>query len=122
MLEDFEGPLPGPRADSLGVRAFGATAMTLADLTVTQEITDLVAFVEYRVTRSIWILRPSVRGGTTAWVGSSGFGVRAYGAAGGQPGEDNPANYMMSFDIKIEGVVSGDEVVDGNVSLIQVRL
>jgi hypothetical protein len=121
FLQDFEIDLPGTYTGFPGGWSFFGDGDELADLTVTQEITDQPAFVfsgvqSYRINLDTSAINSWWYFGMGGFLGWNGEG---YGAGGGQPGEDNPANYVMSFDINIGGVASGDEVVGGNVTLFK---
>ncbi|MCA9235194.1 MAG: hypothetical protein KDA44_06970, partial [Planctomycetales bacterium] len=117
MLEDFEGPLPGTYTGFPGGWSFWGDGDEAAELTVTQEITDQVAFdgvQSYKIDLDSSAINSWYYFGMGGFLG---FWGADFGAGGGQPGADNPANYVVSFDIDISGVASGDEVVGGNVSL-----
>ncbi|MCA9235189.1 MAG: hypothetical protein KDA44_06945 [Planctomycetales bacterium] len=119
MLEDFEGPLPGTYTGFPGGWSFWGDGDDLADLVVTQEITDQVAFSGvqgYQITYDTSLINSWNYFGMGGFLGFWGAGN---GAGAGQPGADNPANYKLSFDINIQGVNSGDEIVNGNVSLFK---
>lgn len=115
-MQDFEGPLPGPQGYPGGYSFFGE-GDDLADMTVVEEVTDLVAasgVQSFQITLD--------NSAIDSWWyygmgGFHGFWSEGAGAAGGQAGEDNPGNFKMSFDIQIEGVLSGDKVVEGQVSI-----
>lgn len=118
FLEDFEGPLPGEYTGMAGGWSFWGDGDDAADLVVTQEITDQEAFggiQSYKITLDSSAIATWWYFGMGGFLGWNGEG---FGAAGGQPGEDNPANFVVSFDINIEGVVpGGDEGVAGNITL-----
>jgi hypothetical protein len=124
-VQDFEGPLPGPQGYPGGYSFWGDghddfpddPDNNAPDLTVVEEVTDLAAASGVQ---SFQINLDS--SAINSWYyyglgGFHGFWGEGAGAAGGQPGEDDPGNFVMSFDIQLGGVVSGDEVVEGNVSL-----
>lgn len=117
FLEDFEGPLPGTYTGFPGGWSFHGDGDELADIVVTQEITDEVAFSgiqSYRINLDTSAINSWWYFGMGGFLGWNGEG---FGAGGGQPGAKNPANYVVSFDINIEGVLSGDEVIEGNITL-----
>jgi hypothetical protein len=128
FLQDFEIDLPDTYTGFPGGWSYFGDGnddfpddpdVNTPDLTVTQEITNQVAFSgaqSYRINLDTSAINSWWYFGMGGFLGWNGEG---YGAGGGQPGEDNPANYVMSFDINIAGVASGDEVVGGNVSLFK---
>jgi hypothetical protein len=126
FLEDFEGPLPGVIDNGEnndggpgfpGGWSFWGDGDETANLNVTKEITDQEAFSgvqSYKITLDTSAINSWWYFGMGGFMGWNGEG---FGAGGGQPGAKNPANYVVSFDINIQGVVSGDEVVEGNITL-----
>lgn len=120
MLEDFEGPLPGTYEGFPGGWSFWGDGDETADIIVTQEITDQVAFSGVQSYQINYDTSPINSWNYFGMGGFLGFWGTDFGAAAGQPGADNPANYKLSFDINIQGVLnSGDEIVNGSVTLFK---
>ena len=105
-LEDFEGELPGPQGFPGGYSFFGGglAAGGEAAPTTTLEVTEgsgfnsLQAF-EITIDSSVNV-DSYFYGGVGGFFGFFGTG---YGFAQGQSGARNPANYELSFDLKVAG-------------------
>jgi hypothetical protein len=101
VVQDFEGPLPGPQTYPGGYSFHGGG---IGDPIVTEAIidTDAAAGIQsYEVT-----VDATNNAGSYFYYGLGGFhGFFATGAgfAQGQPGEDDPGNYRMTFDLKVSG-------------------
>ena len=117
-IQDFEGPLPGPQGYPGGYSFFGDGDETPgADLVITEGVTDLVAasgIQSFEIANDTSLVNSWWYYGMG---GFHGFWGEDFGAAAGQPGEDNPGNYVMSFDIMVEGYAVGDFLAEGNVSI-----
>lgn len=105
VVEDFEGPLPGPQGYPGGYTFHGgALEPDILPGFVTQ-ITDTEA------ASGVQSFQINIDGanqaGTWGWYGGIGGFVGFYGPdfgfAQGQPGANNPANYRFSFDLKVQG-------------------
>lgn len=104
-VEDLEGPLPGPQEYPGGYSYSGGA---LGDLTsfVTQ-ITDQDAVSGVQSFQVSIDASNQVGEGSWGWYGGFGgfFGFygEGFGFAEGQEGQNNPANYTMSFDLRVFG-------------------
>lgn len=105
-FEDFEGELPGLQGYPGGYSFFGgglaeggeAAPTTTTTITEGSGFNSLQAFV---ITIDSTVNADSYfYGGIGGFFGFFGSG---YGFAQGQPGAKNPANYEMSFDLKVVG-------------------
>ncbi|QEG37236.1 PEP-CTERM sorting domain-containing protein [Bythopirellula goksoeyrii] len=117
VLQDFEGPLPGPQEYPGGWSFSGGGADPTPMPIMQTQISDQVAAA------GIQSFQLDIDGtphaGTWGWYGGFGgfFGFYGpgFGFAAGQAGAGNPANYEFSFDIMVQGNTT-DTPVGGSVS------
>jgi hypothetical protein len=111
IVEDFEGEFPGVNPVwGNGFDFFGGGAEPAFVPVVTREVIETGGPPEnlqaFRIT-----IDASNQAGTWGWYYGLGtflvFRNEGSGVGGGQPGEDNPANYTVSFDLKTSGNTSG---------------
>lgn len=99
--EDFEGPLPGPQEFPNGYSFFGgglANPVTTLQITDTESNGGLQSFqIDIDSSNNV---DSYFYGGFGGFLGF--FGTE-FGAGAGQPGNDDPANYDWSFDLKVQG-------------------
>jgi hypothetical protein len=118
--EDFQGEFPGPQGIWGGGYSYHGGA--LADPVVVEEVAS-VGFGTEELPQSYQISIDATNNiGEGSWGFYYGlgtfpfFGRAGNGAAQGQPGQDNPANYTLEFDLKVAGAAN-PQPVRGNVTL-----
>jgi hypothetical protein len=105
VVEDLEGPLPGPQDYPSGYSYSGGALgnLTLFETQITDQ--DAVSGVQsFQVTIDA---SNQVGEGSWGWYGGfggfHGFFGEGFGFAEGQEGQNNPANYSMAFDLRVFG-------------------
>ena len=106
VVEDFEGELPGLQSYPGGYSFFGGglAGGGEASPTATTEITEGSGFSSLQA--FVISIDATVNAGSYFYGGVGGFfrfHGTGFGFAQGQPGASNPANYEMSFDLKVVG-------------------
>jgi len=115
VLEDFEGPLPGPQSYPGGWNFSGGANGSPA---IVEQITDQVAFSGVQ---SFQIDVDATNNAGQWWYYGMGAFFGFYGEgfafAQGQSGEDNPANFEVSFDQMLQGNNGGQGSTPTGISI-----
>jgi hypothetical protein len=120
-IEDFQGESPGPQGIWGGGYSYHGGA--LADPVVVEEVAS-VGFGAEEFPQSYQISIDATNNiGEGSWGFYYGLGTFPFfsggagnGAAQGQPGQDNPSNYSIEFDLKAAGAAI-PQPVRGNITL-----
>ena len=113
-VEDFEGELPGPQGYPGGYSfSGGGIPPTWADDTAPPVVTEAVVAGGVGGLQAFEITIDSSPSnnpeGGYFYYGLGGFHTfsgAGFGFAQGQPGANNPANYAMTFDLKVAGAIN----------------
>lgn len=119
-IEDFQGELEGPQGIWWGGWSYHGGA--LADPAVVEEVVaGGVGAEEFPQSYQISIdATNNIGEGSWGWYYGLGnfpfYGGAGNGAAQGQPGQDDPANFTLEFDLKVAGATN-QQPVRGNVTI-----
>jgi hypothetical protein len=119
-IEDFQGEFTGPQGIWNGGWSFHGGA--LADPLVVEEVVSVgVGAEEFPQSYQISIdATNNIGEGSWGWYYGLGnfpfYGGAGNGAAQGQAGQDDPANYTLEFDLKVAGTTN-QQPVRGNVTI-----
>jgi hypothetical protein len=107
-IEDFEGEFPGPQG--IWGNGYSFHGGALADPVVVEEVasTGFNSAQSYQITMNA---SNNIGDGSWGWYYGLGSFPRFSGGAGdgaaqGQAGQDNPANFSIQFDLKVAGATN----------------